>query len=141
LWRPCFPGPARDQPKRSGEEGRVAALESAWDQAEQTKDANALAGLLADSLVYIDYDGSMSTKQQFLDTVKSAAMTGEQINNEEVTMRLFSNNNVAVSTGIYRDKNIKKGKPFQHQKRFTNVWIKDGGTWKCVSSQSTLIIH
>ena len=125
--------------KPSGEEGRIVALESAWDQAEQNRDVNALDGLLADSLVYIDYDGSSSSKQQFLDSVRSGEVTAEQINNEGVSVRLFGNGTVAVSTGIYRDKGVEKGKPFQRRGRFTNVWVKQNGGWQCVASQSTLL--
>ena len=132
-------GTAQQPAKPSGEEGRIIALESAWDQAEQNKDANALANLVADNLVYVDYDGSLSTKQQFLESVKSSNITGERINNEGVTVRLY--NNVAVSTGIYRDKGIEKGKPFQHRGRFTNVWLNQNGSWQCIASQSTLITH
>src|SRR5437899_4080200 len=88
-------GSGQESVKPSGEEGRIIALESAWDQAEQNKDAAALAGLLADKLVYVDYDGSLSNKQQLLENVKSAAVTSEQINNEGVTVRLY-NDNVAV---------------------------------------------
>ncbi len=132
-------GIAQESGKRRGEEGRIIALESAWDQAEQNKDATALANLLADNLVYVDYDGSLSNKQQFLASVKSASVSSEQINNEGVTVRLY--NNVAVSTGIYRDKGVENGKPFQRRGRFTNVWINQNGAWQCIASQSTLIAH
>jgi uncharacterized protein (TIGR02246 family) len=131
-------GAARQAAKPNGEEGRIIALESAWDQAEQNKDAGALANLLADNIVYVDYDGSISSKQQFLAEVKSADITGEQINNEGVTVHLYGNN-VAVSTGIYRDKGTEKGKPFSRRGRFTNVWLNQSGKWECIASQSTLI--
>ena len=133
-------GVGQESVKPSGEEGRIIALESAWDQAEKNKDAMALAGLLADNLVYVDYDGSLRNKQQFLASIKSASVSSEQINNEGVTVRLY-NNNVAVSTGIYRDKGVENGKPFQRRGRFTNVWIKQNGAWQCIASQSTLIAH
>src|SRR5260370_38446682 len=113
-------GSGQESVKPSGEEGRIIALESAWYQAEQNKDATALAGLLADNLVYVDYDGSLSNKQQFLKSIKSGGISSEQINNEGVTVRLY-NNNVAVSTGIYRDKGIEKDKPFQRRGRLTNI--------------------
>jgi len=133
-------GTAQKPTKTNGEEGRIIALESAWDQAEQNKDANALANLLAENVVYVDYDGSISTKQQFLASVKNPDIAGEQINNEGVTVRLY-NNNVAVSTGIYLDKGTDKGKPFLRRGRFTNVWLNQNGKWECISSQSTLIAH
>ncbi len=133
-------GAARQTTRPNGEEGRIIALESAWDQAEQNKDANALANLLAENLVYVDYDGSISTKQQFLAQVKRADVAGEQINNEGVTVHLYGNS-VAVSTGIYRDKGVEKGKPFSRRGRFTNVWLNQNGKWECIASQSTVIAH
>src|SRR5260221_8937468 len=117
-------GSGQESVKPSGEEGRIIALESAWDQAEQNKDAAALAGLLADKLVYVDYDGTLSNKQQLLESVKSAAVTSEQINNEGVKVQLY-NDNVAVSTGIYRHKGVEKGKPFQRRGHFRNVGLKE----------------
>jgi ketosteroid isomerase-like protein len=133
-------GTAQQPAKPSGEEGRIIALESAWDQAEQNKDTNALSSLLADGLVYVDYDGSLSNKQEFLASIRSADITSEQINNEGVVVHQY-NNSVAVSTGIYRDKGIEKGKPFQRRGRFTNVWVNQSGSWQCIASQSTLIAH
>lgn len=133
-------GGAQQSSRSNGEEGRIIALESAWDQAEQNKDANALASLLADNIVYVDYDGSISTKQQLLADVKSPDVVGEQINNEGVTVHMHGSN-VAVSTGIYRDKGIEKGKPFSRRGRFTNVWLSQNGKWECIASQSTLITH
>jgi len=85
---------------------------SAWDQAEQNKDAAALAGLLADKLVYVDYDGTLSNKQQLLESIKSAAVSSEQINNEGVKVQLY-NDNVAVSTGIYRTRAWRRANCFR----------------------------
>jgi len=52
---------SRQNREASGEEGRIIALESAWDQPSKQGCA-ALAGLLADKLVYVDYDGTLSNK-------------------------------------------------------------------------------
>src|SRR5258708_36065651 len=109
-------GSGQESVKPSGEEGRIIALESAWDQAEQNRDATALAGLLADNLVYVDYDGSLSNKHQFLESIKSAAVTSEKINNEGVTVRLY-NDNVAVRPGLYRNNSVAKRKPFQARRK------------------------
>jgi len=123
----------------SSDEGRILALESAWNHAEQTKDVTALDQLLAPQLVYIDYDGSMSTKQQFLASVKAEGLSPEQIINEQQTAHLFGE--CAIVTGIYREKGINKGKPYSRRGRFTDTWVKLNGTWQCVASQSTLIAH
>jgi ketosteroid isomerase-like protein len=130
--------PAQES-KSSDEEGRILALETAWNHAEESKDAAALDQLLASTLVYIDYDGSIMNKKQFLDTIKAEGLHPAQIVNEEMSAHVYGD--AGVVTGIYREKGTDRGKPYQRRGRFTDTWIKQGGTWQCVASQSTLISH
>ena len=130
---------AQDSAKRTGEEGRLMALESAWNHAEQSKDAAALNQLLSESLVYVDYDGTLLNKKEFLESALHNDAEQEQINNDGMTVHLYGN--AAVVTGLYRDKGIEKGKPFSRRGRFTDTWINQNGVWQCVASQSTLIAH
>jgi len=123
----------------SGEEGHLLALESAWNHAEQSKDARALNQLLADSLVYIDYDGTLMNKKEYLASTLKNDVQGEQINNDGMTVHVYGS--AAVVTGAYRDKGVEKGKPFLRRGRFTDTWIYAQGAWQCVASQSTLISH
>jgi ketosteroid isomerase-like protein len=125
--------------KTSDDECRILALETAWNHAEQTKDVAALEQLLASDLVYIDYDGSISTKEEFLANAKSEGLSPEQITNEQQTAHVFGD--CAVVTGIYREKGVNKGKPYNRRGRFTDTWVKVNNTWQCVASQSTLIQH
>src|SRR5690349_12135238 len=52
------------------EQTRILALETAWNRAEREKDTKALDGLLAGTLLYVDYDGTLMSKAQFLASVK-----------------------------------------------------------------------
>lgn len=122
-----------DQAERT----RILALENAWNQAEEHKDAGALDSLLADSLIYIDYDGSLMNKAQFLVSVRQPALHPEQITNESMTAQVYRDS--AVVSGIYREKGVDKGKPYLRRGRFVDTWVKVNGTWQCVASQSTLI--
>jgi hypothetical protein len=122
-----------------GEEGHLIALETAWNHAEQSKDAHALDQLLAESLVYIDYDGTLMNKKEYLASTLKSEVQGEQINNDGMTAHIYGN--AAVVTGTYRDKGVEKGKAFLRRGRFTDTWIYDRGAWQCVASQSTLISH
>jgi ketosteroid isomerase-like protein len=130
---------AQDSQKGNAEEGRLLALESAWNHAEQSKDAAALNQLLSESLVYVDYDGSLLNKKEFLETTLHNSVQQETINNDGMTVHVYGN--AAVVTGVYRDKGIEKGKPFLRRGRFTDTWVNQNGTWQCVASQSTLIAH
>ena len=128
---------AQDSPKRNAEEGHLLALESAWNHAEQSKDATALNQLLSESLVYVDYDGTLLSKKEFLENTLHNNVAQEQINNDGMTVHVYGN--AAVVTGLYRDKGIEKGKPFLRRGRFTDTWVNQNGAWQCVASQSTLI--
>jgi ketosteroid isomerase-like protein len=125
--------------KTSDEEGRILALETAWNHAEESKDAAALDQLLASTLVYIDYDGSIMNKRQFLDTIKAESLHPAQIINNEMSAHMYGD--AAVVTGIYREKGTDRGKPYQRRGRFTDTWVKQSGTWQCVASQSTVISY
>jgi len=64
-WQP-MPGSASllaegQETKLSTAQSKVIALENAWNQAEERKDANALDAILDNSLVYTDYDGTIMT--------------------------------------------------------------------------------
>ena len=129
--------PAQEKPKIGDEEGRILALETAWNHAEEKKDAAALDQLLGSSLVYIDYDGSIMNKREFLDNIKAEGLHPAQIINEEMKVQMYGD--AAVATGIYREKGTDKGKAYQRRGRFTDMWVKQNGGWQCVASQSTLI--
>ena len=123
----------------SEDEGRILALETAWNHAEQAKDVGALDQLLAPELVYIDYDGSLMNKAEFLASVKSEGLSPAQIVNETQTAKVFGD--CAIVTGIYREKGTNNGKPYTRRGRFTDTWVRTNNTWRCAASQSTLIQH
>jgi ketosteroid isomerase-like protein len=119
------------------EKNRILALENAWNQAEEHKDTKALDSLLASSLVYIDYDGSLMNKAQFLASARQPALHPEIITNESMTVEIYGDS--AVVNGVDREKGVNKGKSYLRRGRFTDTWVKVNGTWQCVASQSTLI--
>jgi ketosteroid isomerase-like protein len=123
----------------SAEQTKILALENAWNRAEENKDAKALETLLDSSLVYIDYDGSIMNKAQFIASTKEPALHPEQIVNESMTAHVFGDS--AVVTGIYREKGMNHGKPYLRHGRFTDTWVYRDSAWVCVASQSTLIQH
>jgi ketosteroid isomerase-like protein len=118
-------------------ESRILALENAWNQAEEHKDAKVLDDLLAPTLVYIDYDGSFMDKPQFLASVQSPSIQPQQIVNESAAVHMYGNS--AVVTGVYREKGTFNGKSYLRRGRFTDTWVSQNSVWQCVASQSTLI--
>jgi ketosteroid isomerase-like protein len=116
---------------------RVQSLESAWNQAEMRHDAQSMSMLLSETFVLTDDDGSLMNKSQWLAHVKSGIDKYDQLTNSGIAVRLYGN--VAIATGIYKEKITEKGKGVAHTGRFIDIWIQEKGEWKCVASQATLI--
>jgi ketosteroid isomerase-like protein len=125
------------QPSMSDEGGRVMALENAWNHALEAKDTKALDMLLANTFVSVDIDGSVSSKSEFLASIKSSNYQPSQAVTEQSTVQVYGD--VAVVVGLFRIKGTEKGKPYVNRERFVDTWIKLKGTWQCVATTSTLI--
>lgn len=139
LLLPIQPAPAAPVPDQlDAAQTRILALENAWNQAEEHKDVNALDSFLDATLVYVDYDGSMMDKAQFMASIKLPSLHPEQIVNESMTAHVYGDS--AVVTGVYREKGERNGKPYLRRGRFTDTWVFHQGNWVCVASQSTLIL-
>jgi len=118
---------------------RVLSLENIWNQAEVEHDAAAMGMLLADTFLNTDDDGSLMNKIQWLAHLEKGTDQYELLGN--INMRADLYGDTAVVTGEYREKLKEKGKMVVHSGRFTDIWIRQNGQWKCVASQSTLIGH
>lgn len=125
------------QSNMSDEGGHVLALENVWNHALETKDINGLNMLLAKTFVSVEIDGSVSSKDEFLASIKAPDYQASQAVNEQSTVQVYRD--AAVVVGVFRIKGTEKGKPYMHRERFVDTWIKVNGAWQCVATTSTLI--
>jgi ketosteroid isomerase-like protein len=121
----------------SADEIQIKQLERAWNQAESKQEVKEVSSLLADTLVYTDYDGSFMNKSEYLKWVAAPQQKADHLYDEGQTVKVYGA--AAVVTGIYRETGTNKGKPYVIRSRFTDTWIKRDGVWLCVASHSTLI--
>jgi ketosteroid isomerase-like protein len=113
------------------------ALETLWNQAEVAKDAAALDHLLADDFTYVDIDGSLQNKVEFLDGIKHPVEHIAIIGNDSVKVRVYRD--TVIVNGTYHEKGTLNGKAYVHYGRFTDTWVRQGSSWMCVASHSTLM--
>jgi ketosteroid isomerase-like protein len=123
--------------RAQGDETKIIALENLWNQMQLNHDADAMAKLLDDDFVFTDYDGTVMSKSQFLASIrdKSYQLTVEASED----MKLHRHGDTVIVTGATHEKGAFKGKPYQHQGRFTDTWMKKNGQWLCIASQLSLI--
>ena len=119
------------------DQGKLLALENAWNQAQLHHDAKAVEGLISDNFVYTDYDGTVMDKAEFLADLKDPAYHASLIANENV--KVFPYQNVAIVIGTYHTKGTYKRQAFEHYGRFTDTWIFEKSIWRCVASHTNLI--
>ncbi len=125
------------QDKGRGEAARRLALEVLWNQAEVNRDAHAMSQLLTDSIVYVDIDGSVRNKAEFLKLIGSGGETMDSLKNESIVAHEYPG--TVVVNGVYLEKGKVKGKPYSRRGRFTDTWVKVNGAWLCAASHSTII--
>ncbi|HEY6387114.1 MAG TPA: nuclear transport factor 2 family protein [Candidatus Acidoferrum sp.] len=129
--------PLAQDKSASADEIRIKQLERAWNQAEAKQEVKEVSSLLADTLVYTDYDGSFMNKSEYMKWVAAPQQKADHLYDEGLSVQLYGN--AAVATGIYRETGTNKGKPYTIRSRFTDTWIKRNDAWLCVASHSTLI--
>jgi ketosteroid isomerase-like protein len=112
-------------------------MEQQWNKASKAGDADALAPLLADDLVYLDSDGTMRTKPEVLARTKKAKWTAMELSDMKVT----THGNTAVVTGSWAGKGIDAtGKAIDGKERWADTWVKQAnGKWQCVSTASAAV--
>jgi ketosteroid isomerase-like protein len=124
-------------PDQAGVRSKILALEQAWNQAEALNDLMALDALFDNGLVYVDFDGTLMTKAEFLAHAKVAHV--QQVITQSMSVQVFGE--TAIVTGIYLAKEFKDGKAIQHRGRFVDTWVYRNQTWVCIAAQATPILR
>src|SRR3954453_13415827 len=112
-------------------------LEQQWNKASKAGDADTLASLLADDIVYLDSDGTMRTKPEVLARTKKAKWTTMELSDMKVT----TPGNTAVVTGSWAGKGTDgAGKAVDGKEHWADTWVKQSnGKWQCVSTAAAEI--
>ena len=81
-------------------------------------------------------DGSLQGKGAFLSLVDSAKPSDQQqAEPESISVHVFGE--VAIATGIFREKGIENGKAYVRRNRFVDTWVNKNGAWVCVAASAT----
>lgn len=121
------------QETESASASKVIALENAWNRASEAKDLKALDQILDEAFVYVRDDGRQMTKAEILKDVKESSV--QQVAAESMVAHVHGE--AAVVTGLYRMKDVVRGKLFVRQGRFVDTWLYTNGRWVAIASVST----
>ena len=131
------------QDTEAATKSKIIALEQLWNQAYKSGDTKALESILDDGIVLVNDDGSVQTKAEFLASVKSASpdpgAQQQQVAPESFSVRVYGN--VAIATGVMKVKGVEGGKAYTRRERFVDTWVFKHGTWACVGTDATPVLH
>jgi ketosteroid isomerase-like protein len=121
-------------------QSKIIAMEKAWNQAFKFRDKKALGEILHDSIVLVNDDGSLETKAGFLSGVEAAKQSDDQqAEPESIAVHVFGD--VAIATGVFKEKGVENGKPYIRRNRFVDTWVNKNGNWVCVAASATPVQH
>lgn len=122
----------------SSVEQQIRKLEEVSREATLKNDAVVLDQLLADSWMNTNAIGTVTTKAQLMEILKTSPFNITSIENDDVKVRVYGDTAVVTgrskSTRAARDNALVTG-----QVRFTRVYTKQSGRWQVVAAQSTPI--
>ena len=119
---------------RSEAEGKLIAMENAWNAAQRDHDTKALDALVAETFINTEWDGSVENKAEFLQSIKDPTVKLTTLTNDKVSVFLYGT--TAIVAGAYHAKGTRSGKPYEANGRFTDTWMLTNGKWQCVASSS-----
>jgi len=120
----------------SAAQSKVLALENAWNIAEEKSDVRALDLIFDNSMIYIDEDGALLSKAQFLAQTKNTHTQMQSLVTQTIAVRMFGGE-MAVVVGSYRARGMEHNKAYLREGKFMDTWVLREGAWICVVAQST----
>ena len=102
------------------------------------QDTFALAGMIANSLVYYHSNGKLDTKQSLLQSIASKELVHQKITIQDALVRVYQRKTGIVSGKCVYDI-IYKGNAMQLHFVYVNVYTKLKGHWILVNRQTTKI--
>jgi ketosteroid isomerase-like protein len=119
------------------EEAAITAAEKTWSTSIVKQDWAKLEALLADDLVYYHSSGVIDSKKSYLESVKTGALKYIGVDYEKQQIRVYGN--TAVLNATFRVRANDHGTMVNNHLLLTHVFVKQGGTWRLVSHQTTKI--
>jgi ketosteroid isomerase-like protein len=128
---------AAQAPSKTSSEDQIKQKEQDWAQATVKEGAAAVDKYEADDIFDTDPGGRVTDKTQDKTDLSSGDLKFQSVELSDLKVHVYGN--VAVAAGTSMIKGTYKGQDISGKYRFTDTWVKRGGKWQAVASQSTKI--
>lgn len=115
----------------------ILAIENQWAAAIERQDAAAFDRLAAEDFRFIDEDGRVLNRAQYIAARSHNPENVESAVQDEIEVRQYGD--AAIATGRSITRGTLDGAPFVHRFRWTDVYVRRTGRWQAVSGQLTAL--
>jgi ketosteroid isomerase-like protein len=125
------------KPAAAGTVEALKQLEHDWSDAQKSANVARLSQILADDWSGLGMDGTKSTKQEFLNDIKSGTAKLQTFEFGPMDVKVLGT--VAVVQGSDTEKSTAKGKDTSGKWVWTDVFVQRDGKWQAVRSQNSMV--
>lgn len=118
-------------------ESQIIEIERVWNAAVAARDPQTVDTILSQDFTFIGADGKQYGRADLLRMIGRKDIEVDPFTTEEVQVRIYGD--TAVVTGRFTQVARQGGKSFTMPLRYTDVYVREGKSWKAVSAQATLI--
>lgn len=120
---------------RAKDEKAVLAAEDAVCQAFEDENADRLYSLLDPAFTLTNSRGEVSTRDQEVAEIRGGKVRYDIFRNHDSRVRFYGD--TAIVLGATTVKGVAEGSAFAAEFQFTDVLIRDKGTWRLVAGHAT----
>ena len=113
----------------------LIALEDGWARGVVRRDTAMFRRLLHPRFVYTE-DATVMNAEEVIASIRDGDRVDRATNSEMV---VHEHGVTAVVTGILRLEGRGKDGAFDRRFRFTDTWLRSGGTWRIIAAQDCLM--
>ena len=113
----------------------ILALENQWATAIERQDAAAFERLAAEDFRFIEEDGQVLNRAQYIAARSHNPDNVESAVQDEIEIRQYGD--AAIATGYSTIRGTRGSVPFVSRFRWTDVYVRRAGRWQAVSAQLT----
>jgi ketosteroid isomerase-like protein len=113
----------------------ILALENQWATAIERQDAAAFERLAAEDFRFIEEDGQVLNRAQYIAARSHNPENVESAVQGEIEIRQYGD--AAIATGYSTIRGTRGSVPFVSRFRWTDVYVRRAGRWQAVSAQLT----
>jgi uncharacterized protein (TIGR02246 family) len=116
---------------------QLIALDRAMQRAVVDRDAKAFANFFTEDYVLVSTQGKLYKKADVVAEIISPDVKYDVNESSDVSVRVQGDTGLVIAS--LHQKGTDHGKPFDFHLRYTDTWVRTGGTWKNISAHASMV--